>query len=233
MKSLKTSILVINMIKTAYCNVKDLDLERAYSLLPDNRKEKANSYLFDKDKKLCAGAYLLLMKLLEEENIEEPVIKTEKNGKPYISNYENIHFNMSHAGRIVACSISDSEVGIDVEMIDPLIDLKIGQTFFFNSEYENIKKSDDKVDEFFKYWVLKESYMKYTGLGFLLDLDKFEIILEEDGDDEIKVKNQNPELKKDEDTVKFTYFDLNKYKLAVSSEYKVDELLEYKIEDLY
>lgn len=219
-----------SMIKVVYCNVSNLDLEKAYPLLPDDRKEKVDNFIFDKDKKLGSGVYLLLKKLLEEEGIEDPIIKTEKDGKPYISNYENIHFNMSHAGRMVACAISDKEIGIDIEKIDPLIDMKIAQTFFYNSEYENIKKSDNRVDEFFKYWVLKESYMKYTGLGFLLDLDKFEIII--DGD-EIKVNNQLPNLKENEDLIKFSYFDLKQYKLAICSEYTVDDILEYDIEELY
>ena len=218
------------MIKVAYCNVKDLDLEKSIPILPENRKEKADNYIFDKDKKLCCGAYLLLKKLLAEENVEEPIIETEKDGKPYISNYDDVYFNMSHAGRMVACAISDKEIGIDIEKIDPLIDLKIAQNFFYNSEYENIKKSDNYVGEFFKYWVLKESYMKYTGLGFLLDLDKFEII--SDGD-ETKVSNQIPDLKENEDNVKFSYFDLNQYKLAICSENKAEEILEYDLEDLY
>lgn len=218
------------MIKVAYCNVKDLDLEKSYELLPEKRQEKVDNFIFDKDKKLSSGVYLLLKKMLDEENIEDPIIKTEDDGKPYISNHDNIYFNMSHAGRMAACAISDSEIGIDIEKIDPLIDMKIAQTFFYNSEYENIKKSDSRVDEFFKYWVLKESYMKYTGLGFTLDLDNFEILV--DGDD-IKVKNQRDELKEDEDKVKFSYFDLNKYKLSICSEYEVDDISEYEIEDLY
>lgn len=217
-------------MKVAYANVKDLDIEKSYDLLSEERKAKVDNFIFNKDKKLSAGAYLLLKKMLDEAEIREPIIKTEENGKPYISNYENIYFNISHSGRIVACAISDKDVGIDVEMIDPLIDLKIAQTFFYNSEYENIKKSDDRVNEFFKYWVLKESYMKYTGLGFLLDLDKFEIII--DGDD-TKVKNIRPELKDDEEKVKFSYFDLNRYKLAICSEYEIKNISEYKIEDLY
>lgn len=218
------------MIKVAYCNVKDLDLEKTYPILPESRQEKVDNFIFDKDKKLSSGVYLLLKKMLDEENIDDPIIETEKDGKPYISNYENIHFNMSHAGRMVACAISDEEIGIDIEKIDPLIDMKIAQTFFYNSEYDNIKKSDNRVDQFFKYWVLKESYMKYTGLGFLLDLDKFEIVID---DGETKVKNQNPELKENEDDVKFSYFDLNQYKLAICSENEADEILEYNLEDLY
>ena len=218
------------MIRVAYCNVKDLDLEKTYPILSESRKEKVDNFIFDKDKKLSSGVYLLLKKMLDEENINDPIIETEKDGKPYISNYENIHFNMSHAGRMVACAISDEEIGIDIEKIDPLIDMKIAQTFFYNSEYDNIKKSDNRVDQFFKYWVLKESYMKYTGLGFLLDLDKFEIIID---DGQTKVKNQNPELKENEEDVKFSYFDLNQYKLAICSETEADEILEYNLEDLY
>ncbi len=218
------------MIKVAYCNVGKLNLEKAYPLLPQERKDKADSFIFDKDKKLSAGAYLLLKKLLKEENIDEFTTEVEKDGKPYISNHENIYFNFSHSNRMVACAISDSEVGIDIEKKDPLIDLKIADTFFFNSEYRTIKKSDDSIDEFFKYWVLKESYMKYTGLGFLLELKQFEIIF--DGD-EIKVEVKIPDLKEDGEKVKFSLFDLNPYKLAVSSEYKVDEIFEYDIDDLY
>ena len=218
------------MIKVAYCNVKDLDLEKSYKLLPENRKEKADKFIFDKDKKLSCGAYLLLKKLLEEENIDEPIIETEKDGKPYISNYEDVHFNMSQSNRMVACAISDREIGIDIEKKDPLIDLKIADTFFINGEYQTVKKSEDSIDEFFKYWVLKESYMKYTGLGFLLKTDSFEIIDDEDG---FKVKNQNPNLKEDEDKIKFSLFDLNPYKLAISSQTEVDEIFEYNVEDLY
>lgn len=217
------------MIKVAYCNIKDLNLEKAYSLLPEERKEKLKGFIFDSEKRLSCGSYLLLRKILEEEDINDPIIKTEENGKPYISNHENIFFNMSQSNRMVACAISDKEIGIDIEKKDPLIDLKIADTFFINSEYQTVKKSEDSIDEFFKYWVLKESYMKYTGLGFLLKTDSFEIV----DDDGFKVKNQNPDLKEDEEKIKFSLFDLNPYKLAISSEDEVDEIFEYNVEDLY
>ena len=111
------------MIKVAYCNVDDLDLSKAYKLLPKDRQDKVDRFRFDKDKKLSAGAYLLLNSLLNEENVADPIFKTRKYGKAYISNHENIHFNLSHSGKIVVCAISDMEVGTDVEEIDLQIDL--------------------------------------------------------------------------------------------------------------
>ena len=167
------------MIKLAYCDVENLDLKKAYLLVPKERREKIDFYRFNKDKKLSAGAFLLLKKLLSDENIPNFKIKTGKYEKPYISDNKNIYFNLSHSGKMVLCAISDRELGVDIEINDPTIDLNIAKHYFYNSEYENIMNSKNSPDEFFRYWVLKESYMKYTGLGMNLKLDSFEIIIED------------------------------------------------------
>lgn len=210
------------MIKLAYCNIDDLDLKKGYGLVSKNRQEKIDFYRFDKDKKLSCGAYLLLKKMLSEKNIANPIFKAGKYGKAYISNYENIHFNLSHSGKIVLCAISDREIGADVEYIDPEIDLNIAKSYFFNSEYESIMKSDNPSEEFFSYWVLKESYMKYTGLGMNLNLDSFEIMIE----DEIKLKN-------DDEHLKFSLFDIENYKIGMAGHFNASDLIEYDISELY
>ena len=79
----------------------------------------------------------------------------------------------------------------------------------------------NRPDEFFKYWVLKESYMKYTGLGMNLELDSFEIIIE----DEIKLKNDNDDLK-------FNLFHIENYKIGTAGHYDVSDLIEYNVEEL-
>ena len=210
------------MIELAYCNVENLDLKKAYNLVSKNRQEKIDFYRFDKDKKLSCGAYLLLKKLLAEKNITNPIFKTEKYGKVYISNHENIHFNLSHSGKIVLCAISDMEVGADVEYIDREIDLNIAKHYFYNREYENIMNAKNRPEEFFKYWVLKESYMKYTGLGMNLNLDSFEIIIE----DKIRLKNDNSNLK-------FNLFDIEDYKIGIASHYDVSDLIEVNVFEIY
>jgi 4'-phosphopantetheinyl transferase len=209
------------MIKVAYCDVSNLNLAEVYESLPENRKKKVDNFRFDKDKKLSAGAYLLLERMLEDENISKPIFRLGEFGKAYISNHEDIHFNLSHSDRLVACAISDREVGIDIENIDPEIDLNIAKLYFYNSEYENIMNSRNPPDEFFRYWVLKESYMKYTGLGFQLNLDEFEIIID---NDEIKLKD-------DEKDLRFSLFDVETYKLAICCEYDVEKITECNIND--
>ena len=209
------------MIKLAYCNVENLDLKRAYDAVPKDRQAKIDFFRFEKDKKLSAGAYLLLKKLLLEENITNPLFKIEKYGKAYISNFENVYFNLSHSGKMVLCAISDREVGVDIEYSDPEIDLNIAKLYFYNGEYESIMNSQNPADEFFKYWVLKESYMKYTGLGMNLKLDSFEIKI----GDEIKLKN-------DDEGLKFNLFNVENYKIGIASHYEVSNLIEYDVTEL-
>lgn len=65
--------------------------------------------------------------------------------------------------------------------------------------------------------------MKYTGQGFHLKLDSFEIIRE---NNEIKLKN-------DKNNIKFNLFDVENYKLAFASNQTTNKLIKYDIEDLY
>ena len=210
------------MIKLAYCNVENLNLNKAYKLVSKDRQSKILSYKFDRDKKLSAGVYLLLKKLLNEESIFNPIFKVGEYGKAYISNYEDIYFNLSHSNDYVLCGISDKDIGVDIEYVDNSIDLDIAKNYFFNDEYFNILNSKVPYDEFFNYWVLKESYMKYTGLGFHLKLDSFSINI----DDEIKLNGDN-------NTVKFSLFDIDNYKVACAGKYFLDTCVEYSVEDLY
>jgi 4'-phosphopantetheinyl transferase len=64
--------------------------------------------------------------------------------------------------------------------------------------------------------------MKYTGLGFNLNLDSFEIII-----------NDKITLRDDKEDIKFNLFDINEYKLAVASEYDIDKCVKYDVEKLY
>ena len=80
------------MIRIAYSDVSDLDLVKGYELVTDSRKEKIDSFRFDKDKKLSCGVELLLVRLLADIGINDPVFSIDDFGKPYLSNYADVHF---------------------------------------------------------------------------------------------------------------------------------------------
>ena len=149
----------------------------AYRAVSEYRRQKTDKFVFMKDRKLSLGVEILLRKALYDLGMEEGEIEFIKNGKPALKG-SDICFNLSHSGTKVMCSVSDEDVGCDVEMIAP-IDLNIARNYFYGSEYDTIAaaEGDSRYDLFYRFWTLKESFMKVTGLGFELPLDAFRIML--------------------------------------------------------
>lgn len=57
--------------------------------------------------------------------------------------------------------------------------MPIGKPFFFRAEYDDIAAQttqEARNGMFYRYWTLKESFMKATGLGMKLPLDAFRIV---------------------------------------------------------
>ena len=68
-------------------------------------------------------------------------------------------------------------VGCDIETVKEAR-MKVAERFFCPGEMAHIQKQDgdrNRADAFFRYWVLKESFMKAVRLGMKLDTRKFEI----------------------------------------------------------
>lgn len=147
----------------------------AYTKASPGRRMKTDSFVFDKDRRLSLGVEMLLIHALEElgEDPDTSRIELVGNGKPKLAD-SDICFNLSHSEERVMCSVSDVDVGCDVEKINP-IDLELAHRYFFGSEYDAIaaERDSERNELFYRFWTLKESFMKVTGLGFELDLDDF------------------------------------------------------------
>lgn len=138
-----------------------------YSRLPDFRKEKADRMRFQEGKVQSAGAWSLLQRIRKEYGVKEQAA-----------------FNLSHSGDYVLCSVDtgcgdQTQVGCDIEMMkEP--NMKVAGRFFCQSECEEILRQNsdaEKSDVFYRFWVLKESFMKATRQGMALDMKSFEIKL--------------------------------------------------------
>lgn len=202
---------------------------RLYAEMPPYRREKIDRMVFPKDKRLSLGASVLLNYALSLEGICGYEIAYVKNRKPVLKN-SDICFNLSHSGNVVLCAVADTDVGCDVEEIRD-IDMKIASRYFFHDEYKAIAACADPVGRnnmFFRYWTLKESFMKATGLGFELALDDFCIVFEKE---DISVRHSV-----DSRRYNFREFDLNDgYKYAVCcSEQPVisEEIIKLDFRDL-
>lgn len=108
---------------------------------------------------------------LTEEELEESLVK-DPYGKPRFREWDSIHFNISHCDGIVVCAFSEKEIGIDVEKIQDFTEA-MAKKILTEKEQKILQKyaADPKEQNrrFYRFWTLKESYLKWKGRGFYQD----------------------------------------------------------------
>lgn len=88
--------------------------------------------------------------------------------RPYLPG--NVDFNISHSGDYVVCVIGeDIKVGIDIERVQA-IDFLNMKGIMNHLEWRCIHMSDHPLQEFFRFWTVKEAALKAAGVGFLTTL---------------------------------------------------------------
>ena len=98
-------------------HVQSLDVDDALARVSEQRRELALKFRHEGSRRLCLAAYLLLMDGLRRECFidEPPIFGYSPEGKPFIVDHPNIHFNLSHSGDVAICAVSNQPVGIDIE----------------------------------------------------------------------------------------------------------------------
>jgi len=96
-----------------------------------------------------------------------PLWRVEEHGKPFLTNYEGVYFNISHCSRAVAVAMSYRDVGVDVEgrrrFSDGLLTRSMSE-----AEQEEVRSSADPEATFARLWTRKEAYFKWLGTGILI-----------------------------------------------------------------
>lgn len=118
------------------------------SYVDSTRKAKAEKFVNENDQLLSLGAGYLLKKHLPKGEI-----KTNTNGKPFLTN--GPFFNISHSGEyVIFASHPTRDIGIDIEKVD---ENKLdGIRYVLDQEEE--KESD--INTLFQIWSNKESIIK-------------------------------------------------------------------------
>lgn len=143
--------------------------EAAFKNLCSENQEKAKRLKFKEDKNLFVASRLVFEEALKGfpfYNGSEKIEKA-KNGKPYFKNNSYVHFSLSHSGSIALCTVSDKNIGADVQL---MCDFKEGicRRYFLKEEADYVLKAKtdcEKKERFFRIWTLKEAYSKMTGGG--------------------------------------------------------------------
>ncbi|PEK93835.1 4'-phosphopantetheinyl transferase family protein [Bacillus mycoides] len=110
-------------------------------------------------------------------NNEEIKFIYNEYGKPFVQNFSDFHFNISHSGEWVVCATANSNVGIDIERVSDIEALKLANDFFSEEEFYDLSNmnSDEQINYFFDLWTLKESHIKMIGKGLYIPLNSFSV----------------------------------------------------------
>ncbi len=154
----------------------DEQFDLFYSVMDESRKEKADRYKSESNRKLCILADYAARKMISEETGLSPddiIFGCDSLGKPYAANAD-IFFSISHSGTLAVCAVSDLPVGADIEEISEK-PLRILGKFACVSEKEFIGSDAGRAT---LVWTLKEAYFKAKGTGIASGLKtvSFDII---------------------------------------------------------
>jgi 4'-phosphopantetheinyl transferase len=140
------------------------ELVRAEKLTPSNK----NSFVE------ARGHLRNLLALYIQESPEQIRLNTHRHGKPYLVDYPDIVFNLSHSNNQMVIAVSTNcQLGVDIEICKPRNNFSaLVKKCFADEEslYWNNLTEIEKPLRFYEFWTKKEAFVKATGIGIALGL---------------------------------------------------------------
>ena len=103
-------------------------------------------------------------------------IKKAEHGKPYLADYPELAFNLSHsADRLMIAIGWNCQLGVDIEICKQRINLSgLVDKCFAEEEaaYWTKLPETQKNQAFYRFWTRKEAFVKATGHGIALGLNQ-------------------------------------------------------------
>lgn len=156
-------------------------LSRWRGMLDGKELARADRFHFASDRDTFTAAHALVRTMLSDATGLPTATwryVTGTFGKPALAldcAGGGLRFNISHTRGFVACAIARDEVGVDVEASDRMTEFNIAERFFAPEEAQLVKSAppERRANMFFRFWTLKEAFIKATGEGLRRPLDSF------------------------------------------------------------
>lgn len=147
------------------------------TVFPETERSGKRSAEFRAGRALLAHGLRELYGLRTETDDLPELLETDENGKPFLKDHPEIAFNITHSGRRAACVFADAPVGVDLEKLAPVRaslvrrvlhpdEQRVLEQYAREKQIPTEKAEDEGyIRLFFRYWTLKESYLKMQGTG--------------------------------------------------------------------
>ncbi|HEU4904397.1 MAG TPA: 4'-phosphopantetheinyl transferase superfamily protein [Flavisolibacter sp.] len=161
------------------------EIESLLGHLSADEVSRASRFRFEKDKIRFIAAHGILRRILGHYLQQYPQkirFAYAPNGKPILAdglNATTLSFNLSHSGGFALCAITlHRKVGVDIEFIrhDVAVE-QIARRFFSQSEVRSLEsmQKHELYETFYRYWTRKEAFLKATGDGLSLPMEKIDV----------------------------------------------------------
>lgn len=174
----------IHLWLTFVSDIGDKGLVTAYeSLMSAQERARYERFHFEKDRRLHLLARALVRTTLSRYADLPPQdwrFTANQHGRPEIeasTGLPPLRFNLAHTNGIVICGVAlDRDVGVDVENHGRVAKTEdIAKRYFSTLECDDLSRlpREQRRENFFHYWALKESFIKAHGLGLSMPLGQF------------------------------------------------------------
>ena len=85
-------------------------------------------------------------------------------GKPFFPDHPELHFNISHSGTFIVCALSNTPVGVDIQVHRPSCTAFLDR-LCSDEERAWLLARQDSPAAFARLWTMKESRCKWSGQG--------------------------------------------------------------------
>ena len=143
------------------------------SIIPNEQLQMIQRYIEEKDRTKRVLARSFLFKYAQEKyDLEDFSFEYVNNQKPRFKNSE-LNFSISYSKDVIAIAFSQKPaIGLDIEYIDPsIVSKQVAMEFMDDTQLLTFSRltSQEKNRYFYEIWTSKESFLKATGSGLLVN----------------------------------------------------------------
>lgn len=138
--------------------------------------ERLSAYRRDDDKaRFLLGCTIVRRVLANRLSLPPAKVRLDRTcpecGKPHGKvRADGVELSVTHSGDLVGVAVSESPVGLDVEKVDPALDVDgLAGISLSDTELAALPHTD-RARAFTTYWTRKEAVVKATGDGLRIDL---------------------------------------------------------------
>ena len=160
-----------------YNDLSETAFRRLYENLPQERQNRINRYRLIQDKNAAVVSWAMAQYLLKKEfGLAHWSVAYNAYGKPFLKDYPDIHFNISHCKNGCLCAVSDQPIGIDIQDITEF-HWNIAEHACCFEELKVLQSAENPAQSFTAMWTIKESILKMTGYGIGAGLKEINSII--------------------------------------------------------